>query len=278
MKIPADYYKTDTVHHTLTNSGESGILSCGFLLKNDSNSDRNICFTHYGALLLLDGTGEYVEASGETRLLVPGSFIQRLPGVSHSTLVKPGTPWLEFFVCFGREMYEAMASLGMLSREPVLFPGVNEQLVSQCGRLLAFAQKAPDSQLPFLFLEVQQFLFDVLEAHRRNALGTLKRPLEEAAGILCTANPNYPSPAQAAKQVGMEYEYFRKQFKAAFGCPPGAYQLRHRLNFSKQLLLGCTDSIEKIAQQCCFSDGFAYSKAFRKHFGISPSAFRKSHL
>ncbi|MGI5894920.1 MAG: helix-turn-helix transcriptional regulator [Candidatus Merdivicinus sp.] len=278
MEIPASFRANASIHRSLNQDPVNGVLSCGFLVKSSSRSDRNLCFPHYGALLLLDGRGEYVSEDGHSIPLEPGMFVQRMPGIRHSTIVEAGSGWLEFFVCFGRDFYETMASLGFFSRQPVLFPGLSEGLIARCGALMENFRKFPDEKNPALFLEAQEFVLTIMELHHRHTLGSLQQPLRDAAKILCTPDPDYPTPAQAAAFAGMEYETFRKKFRKAFGIAPNAYQLQHRLDHSKELLLNTTLTVEQIALQCHFSDAFAFSKAFRLHFGLSPRQFRNSHL
>lgn len=273
MEIPRAYFSNATVHRSLSPSPEDGILSCGFLVKPTArDTDRDLVFSYYGGFLLLSGGGEYQDAAHPSIPLRPGCFVQRLPGVPHSTIVRPTGDWLEFFVCIGREVFESMANLGLLSREPVLFPGLTEHLCGQCGGLLEQFQAAPDGESAALFLSAQKFLLDVAEASRNIRLGAMQGPMTRAAEILC--GPDFPSPAETAEQLGMGYETFRKQFRQAYQCPPAAYQMRHRLNLAKQLLLDSTKSIQEIAFLCRFSDAFAFSKAFRQRFGLSPSRFR----
>lgn len=273
LEISAQYFRKATVHRVLSGTPDNGILSCGFLTKDTaSDTQRDLIFDHYGGLLVLNGIGEYQDTGHPSILLGPGCFVQRMPGVAHSTIIQPDSGWLEFFVCFGREFYESMANLGLFSREPVLFPGLSEQLVAQCGSLLEQFQKAPDSEIAGLFLSAQKFLLDIVESSRNVELGSMRGIMTQAAEILCT--PDFPSPVETAGRLGMEYETFRKQFKRAYQCPPAAYQMRHRLNWAKQLLLDSQKNIQEIAELCKFSDAFAFSKAFRQRFGLSPSRFR----
>lgn len=273
MEIPSQYFCKASVHRILSAVPEDGLLSCGFLTKDTaSDTQRDLVFAHYGGLLVLNGAGEYQDAGHPSIPLRPGCFVQRIPGVAHSTIIRPDSGWLEFFVCFGREFYESMANLGLFSREPVLFPGLTEQLVNQCGNLLEQFQKAPDEETAGLFLSAQKFILDIVESSRSVELGSMRGIMAQAAEILC--GPDFPSPVQAAEQLGIEYETFRKQFRRAYQCPPAAYQMRRRLNWAKQLLLDSQKSIQEIAELCRFSDAFAFSKAFRQRFGLSPSRFR----
>ena len=278
MEIPKSLYRTETVHRDLTADPLNGVLSCGFLVKpTDRYSYETQIFSHYGALILLSGSGLYTDPTGRQIPLKPGCFVQRMPGCPHVTQVHPDGKWLEFFVCFGRDYYEALAEQHLLSREPVLFREVTEPLVEQCRSLLEKFRTTPDFELFSLFLAVQEFALSLTQSALNKSMLLWEGRLSRAAKILCAAAPEYPSPAQAAAAVDMEYETFRKQFKAVYRCSPQSYQMRFRLNHAKELLIGTGKSVQEIAWACRFCDGFAFAKVFHRHFGLSPTAFRKKY-
>lgn len=71
-----------------------------------------------------------------------------------------------------------------------------------------------------------------------------------------------------------EYHFFRL-FKTTFGITPYQYLIQVRLLKAKGLLQKENDSVSAIALATGFSDVYAFSKAFKKHFGISPIAAMK---
>ena len=266
-------YKNLTVHRSLTKDPINGILSCGFLTKSPAKSGYEAHeFPYYGALLVLSGTGLYSDATGRKISLSPGCFVQRMPGKPHITEVS-SLDWLEFFVCFGRDFYEVLAQQGLLSREPVLFQTLSDPLLESCRLLFSQFQNAGDSQLFSVLLAAEEFVLSLTQSALSTQYADVNGKLSQAAAFLCSAQ--YLSPVEAAKRIHMEYETFRKQFKIVFRCSPSAYQMRYRLNFSKQLLLDSQKSIQEIAECTGFSDAFAFSKAFRHFYGIAPSQFRK---
>lgn len=276
MEWSGKIFETSTIHRSLTPDPVNGILSCGFLRKQGSRCrSENLNFPHYGAFLLLSGSGTYSDLSGREIALRPGCFVQRMPGCPHTTKVVPDGKWLEFYVCFGRDFYEAMAGQGLLSRTPVLFHGMTEALVQNCMILHERFCITPEYANYSLFLAVQEFVLSITQTAQKEQAGVWEGPLARAAQILCTPDPEYPTPARTAEMVGMKYETFRKRFRTAFQCSPAAYQLQHRLNCSKQMLLDSDRTVQEIAALFRFSDGFAFSKAFRKYYGMSPGSFRK---
>ena len=65
MNIPAELFHNDTAHRSLSADPVNGILSCGFLVKpTDHFSHDTMLFSHYGAFLLLSGSGRYSDPSG----------------------------------------------------------------------------------------------------------------------------------------------------------------------------------------------------------------------
>jgi AraC family transcriptional regulator len=82
--------------------------------------------------------------------------------------------------------------------------------------------------------------------------------------------------AQVATACSLSEFHFYRSFKEAFGITPYQYLLNCRLNFAKELMRKRSESLSSIALTCNFPDLFTFSKAFKRQFGISPSAFQLS--
>lgn len=68
-----------------------------------------------------------------------------------------------------------------------------------------------------------------------------------------------------------------RQFKAVHGLTPIQYLTSIRLRKAKALLLETNQSLEHIAQQCGYENGFYFSRVFMKKMGMTPSQFRKMY-
>src|SRR6218665_103234 len=79
---------------------------------------------------------------------------------------------------------------------------------------------------------------------------------------------------QIARVAGMSEYHFFRLFKQMMGFTPYQYILSNRLNKASQLLKS-DYSVSDVAISMGFPDIFAFSKAFKKHFGISPSLYLK---
>lgn len=79
-----------------------------------------------------------------------------------------------------------------------------------------------------------------------------------------------------ASEVGISEFHFYRLFKMAFKFSPLQYLLHLKLNFAKSELLAKKHNVSEIAFLSGFSDVAAFSKSFKKHFNVSPSALVKN--
>lgn len=70
---------------------------------------------------------------------------------------------------------------------------------------------------------------------------------------------------------------FTRRFQASVGVPPIDYLTSIRLRKARTLLLEKDYTIEDIALQCGYNNGFYFSRIFTKKMKMSPSQFRRTH-
>lgn len=83
-----------------------------------------------------------------------------------------------------------------------------------------------------------------------------------------------PPIERVAKEAGLSEYHFFRLFKALYAITPHQYGLQRRLETANALLKSGQQSISDIALEVGFSDIHSFSKAFKKHFGASPSSVR----
>lgn len=268
-------YKTRVSYRTVGPNRTAGNLSCGFIYKpDDRGSNRDITFEYYGGLILLDGEGEYSDRGHSHVKLSRGSFVQRLPGVRHTTIVKPDGKWLEFFICISAESYHNLLSMGLMSDRPVMRCEENtlDEILPAAKSLLSSMQDAQEPDLMRLYFEAQQLLCTITSrcSRSREEDGCVElacRLIERCSGRI--------TGQELAAQMHMGYEALRKQFRASAGISIGQYAIRVRVNRAKALLLRSDLPLEKLAVQLGYPDAFAFCKQFKQHTGVSPSQFRR---
>lgn len=101
-------------------------------------------------------------------------------------------------------------------------------------------------------------------------------PFVERALDCIRLNTNHHLTVEAlAKQLHISRRMLEIQFRKALGCTVKDEIMRQRLELTKELLAGTGDSLESIAATCGFSAFSHFSTAFKRRFGITPSAFRR---
>ncbi|MDB5602895.1 MAG: hypothetical protein JWN71_4939 [Xanthobacteraceae bacterium] len=79
-----------------------------------------------------------------------------------------------------------------------------------------------------------------------------------------------------ARLVRLSPYHLCRAFKVSFGAPPHRYHIGRRIERAKELMANRDCSITEIALAGGFSDSSAFSVAFRRNAGTTPSAYRRS--
>ncbi|WFB59634.1 AraC family transcriptional regulator [Paenibacillus sp. BR1-192] len=82
---------------------------------------------------------------------------------------------------------------------------------------------------------------------------------------------------ELADESGLSPVQFTRRFKAAFGCSASEYVRQLRLDHGKRLLIESPLTVDHIAQECGYDNGFYFSRVFSLHIGMSPSEYRRAH-
>ena len=77
-----------------------------------------------------------------------------------------------------------------------------------------------------------------------------------------------------ALACGLNRSYLTRLFKEATGYTLQEYLLTYRMKMALQMLKEGDKSIQDIAFSVGYTDTFTFSKAFKRHFGKSPSNYR----
>lgn len=77
------------------------------------------------------------------------------------------------------------------------------------------------------------------------------------------------------REVGYTREHITRKFSEAYHMTPKGYFNRRRMEYALAALEGGA-KITALAEELHFSTPYAFSKAFKQHFGLSPVKFRKA--
>ena len=88
------------------------------------------------------------------------------------------------------------------------------------------------------------------------------------------SNPDFRM-TQLYREVGMSKTQFHHKLRALVDLTPKQILLTIRMEKAKQLLCHVDLTINEIAHQIGFNDSSHFSQTFKKHFGETPTLFRK---
>jgi AraC-like DNA-binding protein len=84
-----------------------------------------------------------------------------------------------------------------------------------------------------------------------------------------------PSLATLADVVRLSPYHFVRAFKQSFGLPPHRYMSRLRVEQAKALLANPAMSVTQVGFNLGFSETSSFTTTFRKHTGLTPTAYRR---
>jgi AraC-like DNA-binding protein len=119
---------------------------------------------------------------------------------------------------------------------------------------------------------LQQFLGDI--ALEPEIQSTAPRWLPRALHLLIDS-PEC-APGAVARQLGLSYETFRKDFTRHTGLPPVRYRLHRRIDQARLLIAGQRLTNKQVAETLGFYDEFHFSRRFHEVTGQTTREFRRS--
>lgn len=269
--------KKDVIYRCIGTDFTNGILACGYMTKpSKENSQYDFSIDYYSCFILLSGSGYYYEDNNHKLPIQAGDFVQRLPGVCHSTEVKADGKWLEFFISFGRTTYDYLNSLNLIPTDtPVGKSNYNDSTHQRLSRLLICMKEANDKELPYLSMQAQDLLLTIFTPSNSSYVRiSVKEAMDEACRLLSSEISSKISLEEIAAKVNMSYENFRKQFRKYIGTSPFQYRIEQRIKHSKLMLLSGI-SIKETAILTGYSDTYSFTKQFTQLVGISPGRYKK---
>ena len=218
--------------------------------------------------------------------LFPGDLIMIPPSVLHRVLYETKRPAERINIFFSENyMHRVFAAgdsdlcAGLFSRSRLTVPSSSRPQLERLMTHLRLESESSDPYAPLMTRSLfSEFLVEI--ARCQNVLQTPQFLDETSTAIKESARyiyEHYEEPvslAAAAAVAHMNPTYFSKKFRETTGFGFKEYLTHIRLQNAAHLLRTTDTSITEIAGICGFSDGNYFGDAFRKHYGMSPRAYR----
>ena len=101
-------------------------------------------------------------------------------------------------------------------------------------------------------------------------------PIVRAALRAADGTDALPSVTELAKRVGVSRASLVRRFRASVGESPGRYLKGVRLRRAAHRLLTTSDGLAAIAVDIGYASEFAFSRAFKRRYGVAPGIYRRT--
>lgn len=264
---------------------------------NTNNFDLNV--DHYGAEIcaknysfgptvrdnyvlhfIVDGKGKFTIDGITTQLKTGDMFI--LPKGKVAFYQADGEhPWTYLWVGFSGSKAENILSKTQLLDHYFCHSTLESKVLDQIVKLTQFRdQKLDDVTELQLIAELYKLLAFLMEELPSKSMSDsnilIQNYIKQTKKIIHTQYSKTLKVSQIAKKLNLNRSYLYKIFKEETGYSIKDYLGQIRMEKSADLLINTTFHISEVANAVGFTDALAFSKAFKKHFGQSPSNYRKT--
>jgi AraC-like DNA-binding protein len=130
-----------------------------------------------------------------------------------------------------------------------------------------------------LFMQCIRDYVETVPEGSGNWLSALKdRALSTALALIHREPQRNWTVPELAKEACLSRSAFADRFTQTLGEPPLTYLTRHRMRLAARQLGTSGLSVGKIAEQVGYASEAAFSQAFKREHGVSPSAWRAQRL
>lgn len=234
----------------------------------------------YAIIYVEQGTARLDGLSRNTVLLKRGDLFFLFPGMLFRYGVQRSEAWHETFAVFNGPVFDVWRETKLLDPER---PVWHLEVDGNWGQKIREIAAAPDqtSVEPLrLITRLMSFLTEARLADQsarvvddepewlRNGRMMLEDHLRDSLSL-----------PEIARQIGLTYDAFRKQFLRHTGQTPARYRQSMRIAAARDLLVHTPLSVKEIANSLGFSSAFHFSECFLQATGVRPREFRmRVHL
>jgi len=242
--------------------------------------DLLICPHGGGQTMASDVRLEPVDADALPALSEPGSPVTRLRHGGGGAVTRVVCGYLACSRSACRPVLDGLPPVLCVSTREGLAAALVRELMQAAVRESAEARPGAQSVLAklseLLFVEALRRYADGLPAGRSGWLAGLRDPhVGRALGLLHAQPERDWTVDDLAGKVALSRSALAERFSQLVGEPPIQYLSRWRLALAAQELRAGAEPIARIAQRCGYETDAAFSRAFKREFGVPPAAWRR---
>lgn len=237
-----------------------------------------VFFCHpYWSLQLITAGTSHVKYNGMTRKVSTGDFVLVRPGIPF-TYLTPNDSLLSksHLLVSNGQMMSLLCGNGVLAGEEVFHlpdPLKFQQLYEEIKKfILEDSAPYPAQRLSgFIYLFMMELIAQTGSESASDDFIAIAKSI--------AANLREPySLTSLSAQYNIGERTLNRLFLKNFKCTPIQYIIDLRMKYAAQMLSLNTSSVKDIASDCGFNSVSYFIRTFKKHFGVSPREYRKTHL
>jgi AraC-like DNA-binding protein len=228
-------------------------------------------------VLISEGRGLFESRATGLVKVTAGTAIVVLPGVWHRYAPDPKTGWTERWIELRGPIPTALFKKGVLGAAHSLTPIERShemgELMDRIEARMSGSTAAFDPEAAALGLQVLSLVTE--RPGERSPERPITSLVAKAERRLLDSVDTPPAIPGLARELGVAYSYFRREFKRHTGLAPYQYVRRLRLEKARRMIGNSTESLQSISEQLGFASPFHLSSAFKKQYGQSPDHWRR---
>lgn len=234
--------------------------------------------SHYLIHYILEGEGFY-EVNGARHYLKKHQGFLINPETPTYYQADKENPWRYIWIGFNGVKAGHYLNYANLNKENLIFECDDPAIESIIMQMFKLNVNTPTNELE---LQSLLYLFFSKLAKNSQAIDHKQRYQVAAQGYLEQSiqfiHKYYHTPIKVsdiAIYIGVNRSYLTSIFKQKLNTSPQEFLLNYRLEKACHRLKQTNDPINEIAKSVGYNDPFAFSKIFRKVYGVSPKKYRE---
>ncbi len=236
-------------------------------------------YTNLHILYVTGGKGAYHILDGSEIPLSHGSLVIITPGIKHYATVDEYCP-----LCISGFRFGLYDRKGCHVTKEVVTPFYSYTQVEDTYQMDRFTGNVHNvfhhsgtkaARLYVLSCILQMLAMLCMNFKEKKKLKLCDRRMEAAKQMIELSVFSKMTLGQISDKLGITPRYLQKKFKSLYGFSPKEYYLQNLMNQSYKMLSQKGMSVRDVSEAVGYSDQYAFSRQFKKHFKIPPSAVMK---
>ncbi|MCA1177575.1 MULTISPECIES: AraC family transcriptional regulator [unclassified Pantoea] len=233
---------------------------------------------HFLLHYVVNGSGSLVTEQGNWNITAGEAFLI-FPHQITTYVADKKNPWEYMWLEVDGLIAQRTFELCGLLRDNPVWAAKNTQGIAEIAQTLDLIIEE-DTARSIKLAGLTCLLFDALICHGKgnmvNSNGKNKH-LDQATTFIERNYQNPISISDIAQHCRLDRSYLSRMFQQSFGVGPKQYLLNVRMNMAKNLLQDASLPIKVIACSVGYNDQLHFSRAFKQHFNLPPTEWRKRH-